>query len=121
MTDNTEAIDPVVEHMQRLLAGPARPLGALDLVAAAITGLAIWLEATADQQLRRFVSVLPDPVAVTLDPGRLSVSADLRLGVDAGAPAGRHHIQLVSSGPRASLVLIIERREPDAEHLKAAV
>jgi steroid 5-alpha reductase family enzyme len=45
------------------LAGPARPLGALDLVAAGITGSAIWLEATADQQLRRFVNASHPPEA----------------------------------------------------------
>jgi steroid 5-alpha reductase family enzyme len=39
-----------------VLAEPVRPLGALDLAAAGITGFAIWLEATADQQLRRFTT-----------------------------------------------------------------
>ena len=64
-------------------------------------------------ELRRFVRLLPDPVAVTVDPGQLSGSAGIRLDVDAGAPAGEHRIELLSDGPRASLVLVIERREPD--------
>jgi steroid 5-alpha reductase family enzyme len=38
-----------------------RPLGALDLVAAGVTGFAIWLEATADQQLRRFTTASHPP------------------------------------------------------------
>jgi steroid 5-alpha reductase family enzyme len=41
------------------LAGPERPLGALDGVAAGITGFAIWLEASADQQLHRFTRASP--------------------------------------------------------------
>jgi steroid 5-alpha reductase family enzyme len=44
-----------------VLAGPERPLGALDLVAAGITGFAIWLEAAADQQLRRFANASHPP------------------------------------------------------------
>jgi steroid 5-alpha reductase family enzyme len=43
------------------LAEPARPLGALDLVAAGLTGFAIWLEATADRQLRRFKTASHPP------------------------------------------------------------
>ncbi len=38
------------------LAEPVRPFGVLDLVAAGITGFAVWLEATADRQLRRFTT-----------------------------------------------------------------
>ena len=38
------------------LAGPVRPVGVLDLVAAGVTGFAVWLEATADRQLRRFTT-----------------------------------------------------------------
>ena len=45
-------------------AAAARPLGGLDAVAAAVTGLAILYEATADQQLRRFVLGRPGPEAI---------------------------------------------------------
>ncbi len=45
-----------------------RPLGALDLAATAVTGFAIWLEATADEQLRRFRLSQPPPTAI-LDTG----------------------------------------------------
>jgi steroid 5-alpha reductase family enzyme len=38
------------------LAGPVRPFGVLDLVAAGVTGFAVWLETTADRQLRRFTT-----------------------------------------------------------------
>jgi steroid 5-alpha reductase family enzyme len=50
------------------LAGPGRPLGALDGVAAALTGGAVLLEAAADLQLRRFLRGRRDPSAV-LDAG----------------------------------------------------
>ena len=43
------------------LAVPVRPFGVLDLVAAAITGFAVWLEATADRQLRRFTTTSHPP------------------------------------------------------------
>jgi steroid 5-alpha reductase family enzyme len=43
------------------LAEPARPLGSWDLAAAGITGFAIWLEATADRQLRRFATASHPP------------------------------------------------------------
>jgi len=43
------------------LAGPSGSLGFWDLVAAGITGFAIWLEATADHQLRRYASVSRPP------------------------------------------------------------
>lgn len=50
-----------------LLTG-TRPFGALDVAAAGLTGLAIWLEATADAQLRRFRLSQPPPEAI-LDSG----------------------------------------------------
>jgi steroid 5-alpha reductase family enzyme len=50
------------------LAEPARPLGALDLAAAGLTGFAIWLEATADRQLRRFATA-PHPPGEFLRSG----------------------------------------------------
>lgn len=46
----------------------AQPFGAIDVLAAGITGGAIWLEATADQQLRRFRLSEPAPEAI-LDTG----------------------------------------------------
>ncbi len=50
------------------LTRPGRPWSALDGVAAALTGGAVLLEATADLQLRRFVRNRRDPAAV-LDAG----------------------------------------------------
>jgi steroid 5-alpha reductase family enzyme len=50
------------------LAEPDRPLGALDLSAALVTGVAIWLEATADRQLRRF-KTSPHPAGEFLRSG----------------------------------------------------
>jgi steroid 5-alpha reductase family enzyme len=43
------------------LAEPLRSFGALDLVAAGVTGTAVWLEATADRQLRRFTTASHPP------------------------------------------------------------
>lgn len=43
---------------------PGRALGALDGVALAVTASAIWIEATADRQLRRFVRSGPAPEAI---------------------------------------------------------
>jgi steroid 5-alpha reductase family enzyme len=45
-----------------------RPLGPLDAAAAGVTGFAIWLEATADAQLRRFRLSGPPPEKI-LDTG----------------------------------------------------
>lgn len=45
------------------LAEPARPAGVLDLAAAGLTGFAIWLEAEADRQLRRFRAASQPPGA----------------------------------------------------------
>lgn len=45
------------------LATGRRPLGALDVVAAAVTAAAIAIEATADEQLRRFRRAAPPPGA----------------------------------------------------------
>jgi steroid 5-alpha reductase family enzyme len=47
-----------------VLGSGARPLGPLDLLAVVITGGAIWLEARADRELRRFRASKPDPDAV---------------------------------------------------------
>jgi len=55
------------------LAVPARPLGALDAVAAAIACGAIAIEATADRQLRAFLRTRRDPAAV-LDSGLWGMS-----------------------------------------------
>ena len=44
--------------------GSSAPLGPLDLVAATLTGGAIWLEAAADLQLRQFVRSGPAPDAI---------------------------------------------------------
>lgn len=46
----------------------SRPIGVLDAIAAAVTLFAIWLEATADKQLRRFVLSKP-PQSAMLDSG----------------------------------------------------
>jgi steroid 5-alpha reductase family enzyme len=46
------------------LAGSGRPLGTLDLLAAAVTAAAVALEAVADLQLRRFLRSHQDPGAV---------------------------------------------------------
>jgi len=46
----------------------ARPFGVVDVVAALVTGLAIFYEATADRHLRRFVRSRPGPEAI-LDTG----------------------------------------------------
>jgi steroid 5-alpha reductase family enzyme len=46
------------------LAGPGRPWGALDTVAAAVALAAVVLEALADAQLRRFLRARRDPEAV---------------------------------------------------------
>lgn len=46
------------------VAADARPFGVMDIVAASVTGLAILYEATADQQLRRFVRSRPGPEAI---------------------------------------------------------
>ena len=37
-----------------VLGGPGRSLGVLDALAVVVTGTAVWIEATADRQLRRF-------------------------------------------------------------------
>jgi steroid 5-alpha reductase family enzyme len=50
------------------MAAGARPLGVLDVLACAVTGGAIWLEARADQELLRFRRAAPDPQAF-LDTG----------------------------------------------------
>lgn len=50
------------------VSGGARPIGVLDAVATLVTGSAIWLEATADKQLRRFVQSKPPQDAI-LDTG----------------------------------------------------
>lgn len=55
------------------LAAPGRPLGPLDLLAAAVTAGAIALEATADRQLRAFLRERRDPAAV-LDRGLWALS-----------------------------------------------
>jgi steroid 5-alpha reductase family enzyme len=46
------------------LATGDRPLGALDLAATALTASAIWLEGTADNQLRRFRLAGPAPTDI---------------------------------------------------------
>jgi steroid 5-alpha reductase family enzyme len=56
-----------------VLAGPARPLGALDVAALAVAGGAVLLEAAADLQLRRFRRARRDPEAV-LDSGLWALS-----------------------------------------------
>ena len=50
-----------------------RPLGPLDLLATAVAGFAIWIEATADKQLLRFRRSQPGPGAL-LDTGLWSWS-----------------------------------------------
>jgi len=50
------------------LAAPGRPLGVLDLAAAALAAFAIALEAAADLQLRRYLRSRPDPQGI-LDRG----------------------------------------------------
>jgi steroid 5-alpha reductase family enzyme len=50
------------------LAGPGRPWSGLDVAAAALTGGAVLLEASADARLRSFVRRRRDPAAV-LDTG----------------------------------------------------
>jgi steroid 5-alpha reductase family enzyme len=49
------------------LASGTAPLGPLDLVALAVTGGSIWIEARADNQLRRFVLRNRDPGAILAD------------------------------------------------------
>jgi steroid 5-alpha reductase family enzyme len=56
-----------------VLAGPARPLGALDVAALVVAGGAVLLEAAADLQLRRFQRSRRDPEAV-LDSGLWALS-----------------------------------------------
>ncbi len=46
------------------LATGTRPFGVIDLAAAALTATAIWLEGTADNQLRRFRLSQPPPQAI---------------------------------------------------------
>ncbi len=46
------------------LATGTRPFGLIDVAATIVTGTAIWLEATADQQLRRFRLSDPPPEAI---------------------------------------------------------
>jgi len=55
------------------VAGPGRPLGALDAAAALVTAGAILLEAVADWQLHRFLAARRDPAAL-LDSGLWAVS-----------------------------------------------
>lgn len=50
------------------VSGGTRPFGPLDMIAAAVTAGAIWTEATADKQLRRFVLSKPPKDAI-LDTG----------------------------------------------------
>jgi steroid 5-alpha reductase family enzyme len=54
------------------LAGPGRPLGILDLAAAAVSGGAIVIEAVADLQLRRHLRERSDPTGI-LDTGLWAV------------------------------------------------
>jgi steroid 5-alpha reductase family enzyme len=56
-----------------VLAGPAAPLGPLDLAALIVTGGAIALEATADRELRRFLASRRDPSAA-LEAGLWALS-----------------------------------------------
>ncbi len=42
----------------------AQPIGIIDVIAACVTGFAIWLEATSDKQLRRFVLSNPSQGAM---------------------------------------------------------
>jgi steroid 5-alpha reductase family enzyme len=55
------------------LSGPGRPVGALDLLALAVTAGAIAVEAASDLQLRRFLRARRDPAAV-LDTGLWALS-----------------------------------------------
>ncbi len=55
------------------LSGPGRPVGALDLLALAVTAGAIAVEALSDLQLRRFLRARRDPAAV-LDTGLWALS-----------------------------------------------
>ncbi len=50
------------------VSGGMEPIGILDVVAALVTGFAIWLEATSDKQLRRFVLSKP-PQEAMLESG----------------------------------------------------
>jgi steroid 5-alpha reductase family enzyme len=49
------------------LATATAPVGPLDALAAMVTGGAIWIEARADKQLRRFVTSQPAPDAILSD------------------------------------------------------
>lgn len=49
------------------LGGPGRALGPLDALGAVVAGGAVWLEATADRQLRTFLRTRRDPAAVLED------------------------------------------------------
>jgi steroid 5-alpha reductase family enzyme len=78
------------------LATATAPVGPLDALAVLVTGGAIWIEARADKQLRRFVTSQPAPGAILSDglsrpvrPGRrpvLVVDRDRRPGHHVDVP-----------------------------------